>query len=542
MYKELQIKVGKVAVFVLMLLSFSELYAQNKTYYVDSLNGNDANNGTAVNTAWQTINKASNKKYFPGDQILLKRNQTFPGTMIMKGSGSQGNVIKIGSYGTGKKPIINANNFEFAIKILNEQYWEINGIETTGGQMAGIFIGVSTDSLSLTHFRITNCLVHHVGNGDEYEWEYSTITGGIIIVNGMINKDKKPEIFKHTVINDAIIDGCTAQYIKQWTCLSISSGVTQTTKGNKNYIRNSTTEYSVADGIRMNGVKNSFIENCIMYKNGKWPDANGNWGGLGAWFFDADDCTIQFCEASYIDNPNTDGGAFDIDYWQTNGTVQYCYGHDCHSYGVSIFGADSARPTVNSTVRYNIFSNNGRDSGFTHEGDFFILTWNGGLLDGIKVYNNTSYWNPVLDGPAASFGADFTGTNPNLFINNIIYSDSSSLVYKSNDKVQCDYNIYWSANGKPIWKYQENKYYSLADWQNATGNDKHSMYKNPMLINPRYHGNKKPAPPFTLQKKSHAIDAGTDIGNMGSRDYKGNKVPVNGKRDIGAIEFLQINK
>ena len=89
-----------------------------------------------------------------------------------------------------------------------------------------------------------------------------------------------------------------------------------------------------------------------------------NLGGLGAWFWDAENCTIQYCEASHVQAATTDGGAFDIDYRQTNSTVQYCYGHDCSGYGVSVFGGDSTSPTVNSVVRYNVFANNGRDPKF----------------------------------------------------------------------------------------------------------------------------------------------------------------------------------
>ena len=534
-------KTGKTKVWILILLAFvqlgnSILFAQGKTYYVDSRGGNDSNNGTSATTAWKTLAKVSNKKYFPSDQVLLKRNETFSGSLVMKGSGKEGLPIKISSYGSGKKPVIDADSFNYGIKIINEQYWEINGIETKGGIYAGIFIGASKDSVTLNHFRITNCCVQGVGNGRPTDWNSSTLTGGIVVANGILKSNKVPLILANTVFNDVIIDGCTARYIQQWTCMSISSGHHVNVKGNANYIRNSTTEYSVADGIRMNGVQNSFIESCTMYKNGAWPNPASNWGGLGAWFFDADNCTIQFCEASYIDNPQTDGGAFDIDYWQTNSTVQYCYGHDCHSYGVSVFGADPARPTVNSTIRYNIFSNNGRDTGFTNEGDFFLLTWDGGLLDGVKIYNNTSYWNPVLDGPAVSAGADFTGKNPNLFVNNIIYSDSSSLVYKSNGSLTCDYNLYWSATGKPNWQLKRNKYYSLTDWQNATGDDKHSLYQDPLLVNPHYHAQQHPEVSFALQPGSPAIDAGTDIGNMGNRDYKGNKISVSGRYDIGALE------
>lgn len=528
----------KVCFLLIVMLVFSTgiVSAQNKVYYIDNVAGKDSNAGTVLNAPWKTFDNVNRTTLSPGDKVLLKRNGVFQGSLVIHGSGTPGKPIKIASYGTGKRPVIDADGFEFAISSLNEEHLEINGIETAGGEKAGIYIGSTKDSSVLNHLRIINCYVHHVGNDSIYGWNCSTLTGGIVVANGAIINGQ-PEITAHAVINDVVIQGCTVRYIKRWTCISISSGHKGNTKGNANRISNCITEYSVADGIRMNGVQNSFIEYCTMYKNGGWPEnPKGNWGGLGAWFFDADNCTIQFCEASYIDNPGRDGGAFDIDYWQTNSTVQYCYGHDCHGYGVSVFGADSTRPTVNAVVRYNIFSNNGRDSIHSNQGDFYIFTWNGGLLDGVKIYNNTSYWHPASNHAALIADADFTGTNQNIFVNNIIYSDSSRLVYTKNDRLNCDYNIYWSSTKKPVWANGEKEYYSLPEWQAATGNDKHSMYKNPMLQNIRFHGGKKIATAFMPAAHSPAIDAGIDIGNMENRDFAGRRTPVNGKREIGALE------
>jgi hypothetical protein len=290
----------------------------------------------------------------------------------------------------------------------------------------------------------------------------------------------------------------------------------------------------------MNGVQNSFIEYCVMYRNGAWPNYPGkNLGGLGAWFFDAGNCTIQFCEASYVQAATTDGGAFDIDYWQKNSTVQYCYGHDCSGYGVSVFGADPSFPTENATVRYNIFSNNGRDHAFSWEGDFFVYTWNGGLLNGVRIYNNTSYWNPAADSAAVKIDADFTGTNPNIFTNNIIYSKRTKLVYLKNDSLLCDNNIYWvTDHGVPEWRRKSKTYHTLLEWQQNTGHEKHSRFTDPMIVSPTYHGAGFPETQFNLKEGSPAIDAGVTLAGMGKRDFFGNKIPdESGNYDIGAHEY-----
>jgi peroxiredoxin len=530
----------KLLLFILLLPNISTSYANNASYYVDKINGNDNNNGKSISKAWKTLNKLNIIYFKPGDKIFLKRGQSFNGSLFLKGFGLNGNQITLGAFGVGKRPVINSSGYDYSIQMLDAQYWEIADIETTGSDRAGIFIGCTKDDLVLNHFRITNCFIHDIGDDSYYAWDYCKLTGGIVIANGEIDKNRKP-LFYNSLINDAIIDGCTIRYIKRWTCISISSGIMNATKGNANYIRNCTVEYSVADGIRMNGVQNSFIESSTMYKNGAWPKSpNPDWGGLGAWFFESDNCTIQFCEASYIDNWHNDGGAFDIDYYQKNSTIQYCYGHDCHGYGASVFGADASFPTENSIVRYNIFSNNARDSAYTYQGDIYVFTWNGGLLNGVKVYNNTSYWNPASDAAAFMCDADFTGTNPNIFKNNIIYSDHPQLAYLKNDSMQCDNNIYWVTNkGTAEWKQKDKKYYALSDWQNITGQDMHSKYTDPMLNNPTYHGNRIPTTQFNLKPGSPAINAGVDINDMGTRDFSGNPIPdKSGEYDIGAFELV----
>lgn len=468
---------GKLKITVVLLLFLSHLIcdAQSVSYYVDSQNGSDQHSGRSIAKAWKTLRKLNTITFQKGDNIFLKRGQIFEGYLYLKGRGTAFHKIRLCAYGIGRRPIIQSKGYNYSVQMLNAQYWEITDIETTGGDRAGIFIGCTKDGLILNHIRVINCYVHNIGDTSKIDFDYSKSTGGIIVVNGTFDSAGKP-VFYNSVLNDVIINDCTVRYNHRWTCISISSGKINDKRGNANYIKNCLAEYSSADGIRMNGVQNSFIEYCVMYRNGAWPNFPGkNLGGLGAWFFDAENCTIQFCEASHVQAATTDGGAFDIDYWQKNSTVQYCYGHDCSGYGVSVFGADSSFPTENSVVRYNVFSNNGRDPAFAFEGDFFVFTWNGGLLNGVKVHNNTSYWNPVADSAAIRIEADFTGSNPNLFTNNTVYSKREKLMYLKNDSMQCDNNNYYTDTGiAPQWQFKNENIRSFAEWQQKTGQEIHS--------------------------------------------------------------------
>jgi len=49
--------------------------AWSAIYYVDATNGRDTNNGTSELTPWKTIAKVNASRFYPGNQILIKRGE-----------------------------------------------------------------------------------------------------------------------------------------------------------------------------------------------------------------------------------------------------------------------------------------------------------------------------------------------------------------------------------------------------------------------------------------------------------------------------------
>lgn len=142
------------------------------TYYVDSVGGNDNNNGTSQSAPWKNLTKVSTVTFQAGDQILLKCGSVWNGQQLYpKGSGSSGNPIVINSYSTGAKPLINGQGaFQEAVYLCNQQYWEINNLEITNYSASGPGIrqGVhvlNQDAGTLNHVYLLNLNVHDV-NGD----------------------------------------------------------------------------------------------------------------------------------------------------------------------------------------------------------------------------------------------------------------------------------------------------------------------------------------------------------------------------------------
>lgn len=103
-------------------------------YYVDSINGDDNNEGISEEKPFKSLKKVNEIYLKPGDSILLKKGSIFDDQQLTpKGRGTEKDHILIGSYGSGDKmPIINANRkFLEAILIENMEYVDITGIEVT---------------------------------------------------------------------------------------------------------------------------------------------------------------------------------------------------------------------------------------------------------------------------------------------------------------------------------------------------------------------------------------------------------------------------
>ncbi len=497
-------------------------------YYVDCSKGSDANPGTYTSKPWGTLDKVNATVFGPGDGIFFKRGSTCPGALHPLGSGEDGKPITVGAYGRGESPIINGGSAEVAFELRNQQYWEIQDIEITGGTVFGIHITGDEGAGALQHFRLTNLVVHDVHGGKLRD----KVTGLVVLSSGG----------NHSTINDVVVDHVTAYNTNQWGGIVVAglSGDYRADPPNLStniIVRNSTVHNVYGDGIVLWGVKNGLIEKSVAYETGLQPPPQTIGTPSSIWTWMCHDCIVQYNESYAAHSPDVDGGAYDIDWGNVNNTYQYNYGHDTDSYCISVFGAGGLT-TSNSIVRYNICSNNGLESTQANSaGAILLTTWGGGSLDGVQIYNNTIFWNQPRNPNAIVNQAAFVGDRPNFFKNNILHSTSPWMVF-SNTTLQFDYNLYWYSGDKtPVWVFGNDAYAGFREYQSKSGQDAHSIFADPMLKDFTYHEVGFPATQFTLLKGSPAIDAGTAIEDMGPRDFFGNPIPFGQGYDIGAFEW-----
>jgi len=89
---------------LIFLLPFSHsIFATN--YYLSN-SGNDANIGTSLSEAWQTIDQLNSISFQPGDSIFFECGSIFRGEIIVTSGGNDAAKIYFGKYGIGNLPVI----------------------------------------------------------------------------------------------------------------------------------------------------------------------------------------------------------------------------------------------------------------------------------------------------------------------------------------------------------------------------------------------------------------------------------------------------
>lgn len=405
---------------VLVLALGSGLQPLPKTYYVDCSAGSDAANGTSPATAWRTLDKVAATTFAPGDSLLLKRGTRCPGQLWPKGSGDADRPIHVGAYGSGALPVIVAGAADAAIKLVDQQHWAIETLETAGGKLYGVFVGGTQGELR--GFVLKNLVVHDVVG------EVKSKVSGLVVVTAS----------GEARMADVSIDGITAYNTTQWAGI-IVNGASRENRIRNVTVRNSIVHDVYGDGIILFSVEDGLIERSAAWRTGLNPDVSvGTPNAI--WTWTCRRCTVRRTEGFFIDSPGVDAGVYDIDWGNDDNIVEENYGHDAMGYCVAVFAAEKL-VTTNSVVRGNLCIDNGRSPKLARrQGDMFVYTWEGGALDGVRIENNTFYWTPLIDVPAVLFDhPEFTGARPVVFAGNRIVTGVSAPIHAS-DAVKLEHN------------------------------------------------------------------------------------------------------
>ena len=106
-------------------------YADNTDYYIDATSGSDMADGLTPATAWQSLSRIQSGSYLPGDNIRFKCGESYTGSLILQDSGTAGNPIVYGSYGSctpETKPILAQSGSTSILSGTGLEYITIDGL------------------------------------------------------------------------------------------------------------------------------------------------------------------------------------------------------------------------------------------------------------------------------------------------------------------------------------------------------------------------------------------------------------------------------
>jgi hypothetical protein len=470
---------GRLAVlltaWVALTLTWSATAIAAQTFYV-SPSGNDAADGTSKKKAWRTLDRVALQTFVAGDQILLEGGGVHHGS-IQLGPDSSAGKIEIGAYGEGRA-VIDAGTGP-GIIISNLSGVKISSLEIRGsGQKTntadGILIVTSVDpfpekTLHYSNFEIDDVEVHDFKNfGILLHSHWGTgirnarVTRAVSHDNGLEGITVLADEFPGTP-NENIYIGSSVAYHNHGTQgLRSHSG----------------------SGIVLGGVKWGVIEHSEVYDSGALSDASETGGPVGIWAWNSDQVTIQFCKSHGMASANNaDGGGFDLDGATTNSVLQYNVSWDNHGYGYQLYDFFWG-PHQNNTVQYNVTIGDGQvtSSRRPTPGQGVLVGF--GHLIHESFHHNVAYVENEGDSEVKLVQIDTWDGDDLAFHDNVYIAADAirpfdvmrqfELMMGTNLKMFD--NLYFFAEEPLPFRWNDEVYSSIEEWQADTGLDANSQF------------------------------------------------------------------
>ena len=374
------------------------------TYYVDSKDGSDKNDGTSQSEAFKSLDMINQLTLEPGDQVLLKKGSVFDKQYLhVQGSGSEGNPIIISTYGEGERPVINADGtglwyqdygkqlddsrhvyqgyVSSAVLLKDVEYIEIRGLEITNDRERGPIAqdegkpfnardiinrtgvaGFTQNIGTADHIVVDDLYIHDV-DGNVYDKHM--LNGGIYFATAYAGDNPQNGIPRY---NDLQITNCHVEDVNRWGIAAAYTAYTASFKGvaaisdadiakygssnvviRNNYVKNAGGDAITAMYCDRGLVENNVADAVAQHMNNEVYTATtfGN-VSAGIWPWKCKNTVFQYNEAFDI-CANGDGQAWDAD--SGDGTLyQYNYSHN-NAGGPIMFCYPES---IHNTFRYNI--------------------------------------------------------------------------------------------------------------------------------------------------------------------------------------------
>lgn len=363
-----------------------EALAGYRTFYFDSVFGDDSNNGSSANAPKKTLAGLPDIFATYGTsplRLLLKRGSLFSENIVLGGyRASKDAPFIFDSYGEGELPVVEGNcsaseMLTNAVIKIQEPYTRISNIEVTGPTCTrGIYVlprksGVFQDIV------ISSCYVHDLN----WNWRYDSLPedthpadidpesvtplrsvnryrrlyGGIEIFNGTTNADESkktgPIVFNRLfIINNRVenVSHVGINIYNYWVNRGgIGYGYNKFVEEDPDYqdfttgvgyfpntnvvVSGNVTSCIGGDGIIIDGTDYAYLEHNVSYKS-SYLGRSGMFNA-GIWLHNTRHGYFRYNEAAYtyLQNGAGDGQGFDID--NACEDIHFCYNYAHHNEG-----------------------------------------------------------------------------------------------------------------------------------------------------------------------------------------------------------------
>jgi hypothetical protein len=506
--------------------------ATGANYYVDNSAGSDSNNGQSPASAWRTIAKVNSFALKPGDSILFKSGDTWREQLNIKSSGSAGNPITFGSYGSGNAPVISGADLAIGwagttalSTTSNVTLWSVNEASATnqlfedGKRLApsaasstmpagSFYYDSVVGRLYVRSFSDDNPNNHSMEISRRIYAIYEAGASNITLQNLQTSDATTADIYFNGGVSMTISNTSAINSFGQGIRLDVVASST---------IVSSTAAWNGADGIAADDAPGLVINGCVAYDNGSLANVNFT-AGIKINpdyppYPPSTNVTIENSEA-YGNGPGQAasrqwiGMGIWADTIRGGLLIQRNRVHDNNLMGIYL-DADS-----NAVAAYNVVYGNGHSGAI--DGGGIAVYGDGRTITGNSVFNNTVYGN--LSGGIKVSGANLANGCENTAVeNNIATGTVSGPNFEAtggceNSGRNGTGNVYaHNALGTPsinFIEYGANNYLSTyAAFDAAYGTSTHSVNTDPLLTSASTNN-------FTLISTSPAIGAGTNLGSV----------------------------
>ncbi|RII95421.1 carbohydrate-binding protein [Clavibacter michiganensis] len=508
--------------------------AANTSFFIDC---SASSTGSGSQTSpWNSLAPVNQSTFGPGDQILFKAGTTCIGQVAAKGSGVSGNPIRMSSYGSGAKPIIDAAGATGAVILLrNVQQWEVSNLELRNAATAPAYrAGLLADNASggvLRHIVVTGMTIRNI-SGYSGGW-YATNAG----VGIQTSHTSTISTYDDIVVADNTFDRVDRIAVAVTPDRDgEGTGLTTNVKIQRNFIR-----YSGGDDILVVKGDGALIEgNDAAFGGTKsinaCPPGGQYCNGASAsiWMAGSNGTLVQG-NSSVCNVNEADGQGYDVDWGNTNTTIQYNYSRNNRGGFILIMPPFNipGEPTAsiassNTVVRYNVSEDDADTTGCPvqprYNGPRDVIHFAGGIP------NNGNSSNPL---PDIVNNTIFIPQNRATYVIGSRQGVNASGSFEFRNNIVANYGTggYVNTSGS---SYSGNL---LAGNRHPTEPTAGTIFADPQFAGPVPSGASSisGAQPYRLAASSPALRAGQSTSAAGSRDFAGTSLP-SAAPTIGAFE------